>query len=281
MEKRYTIHGSIYVVKQFVFSVAYCIIVASWLFPFYLQVPYNLYRSNFIRFALFLSITMVVILLLSRTVFHILKNTAYIVTDTHLIKKTPLGTLTILLSAVTSFRYHHYPLGFGYASITVPGKTLRFTYLIENLAEMAFTLKHTLDQMDKSSVYNEKEIDTFQHQAHIGAFMLEQTFQVFYPLIYSVAGIASLGLITAFILWQLPLLFALVWMILSGLFPCVGFLVAYVLITRSYSRHLLQGINNAMHDRISRIYALTIIGTLCIYLLSGIVYKNIWHNFWW
>ncbi len=281
MSKKFTIHPSVSLVKDILVLLTYFGIGICWSIPSLVEGTLELYRPQLIRFALFMSITLLIFLYLTRTVFINLSNTLYILSEDNLIKRNPYKVTTILLSEVTEFRFINLPFGFGYGYLKTPGEKIRLSFLMHNLIECIQSLEKYLHTHDMESVFKKEEISAFKHQALIADFHLRETFLIIKPLTYIICGFLILGVVTTFWFWQIPLLFALVWIILSVTFPCIGFLCAYIIITRAVSKQLSSHGSIAQTFETAKVYSATGLFTFSLYLLTGIIYKSIWMYFRW
>ncbi len=280
MSKNFSIHPSISLVKDTLVFFSYLCIVICWLIPNLLQGPFLIFQAQLIRFAFYMSLTLLLILYLTRTVFITIRDTLYILSEDKLIKRNPFKMHVIPLSEVTAFRFIQIPLGFGFGYIKTSSKKLRLTFLIDNLVELIQLLEVYLSKENGQSIFKSSEIEAFKHQARIADFHLRETFTIIKPLTYLIFGFLILGTVTTFWFWRLPLLFAIAWIIFSVTVPCIGFLVAYTVITKAISRQLTQSGSIAPEFDTSRIYSFTALITACTYLLIGIIFKNIWSYFW-
>lgn len=281
MSKKYFIHPSIDVVKQILYSLVYLGIAVCWIIPGFLHGPFLIYRAQLLRFSIYMSLTLLLLLYIIRSIFLNLKETIFILTGDRIIKKSTYKTSSIPYSEISAFRFLHFPFGFGFGVIKTPSKTIRLTFLIDNLADLLHTLQEYLNSESNEPLFNADEIENFKHQALIADFHMRQTYLIFRSLFYIIFSSLLLGMATTFWFWNLPLLFALIWIILSALFPCIGFLGAYIIITKKISVLIKHDAESAQAFNTSRIYHFSILITACAYLLCGIIYKNIWIYFWW
>ncbi len=281
MSKIFFIHPSIIVVKQILFFLVYLGIAFCWIIPSLLHGPFLIYRSQLLRFSIYMSLTSMLLLYIIRSIFINLKSTVFILTNDKILKKSMYKTSSIPYSEITSLRFIHFPFGFGFGVIKTPSKTLHLTFLIDNLADLLQTLQGYLNKENEKPIFNADEIEYFKHQALISSFHMRQTYDVFRSLIYMISSSLLLGMATTFWFWNLPLLFALIWIILSALFPCFGFLGAYIIISKEISKLIKIDPESAQSFNTSQIYHTSTLITACAYFIGGIIYKNIWIYFWW
>jgi len=278
MPKKFFYHPSISLVKQILVSLSYIFIVICWIIPFLLHGPLSIYRPQLLRFAIYMSLTILLALYFFHVVFYELKNTVFILTKDRLIRKSPIKTTIIPLSEVTAFRYIRFP--FRFILIRTSPRTIRLFLIIKNLSDLVQSLQEYFERENKHSVFNDLEIAKFKHRALVADFNLNQTFHIIKPLISITLSSILFSALTACWLWRLPLLFASIWIISGMLFPLIGYLIAYFLITRRFSLQLKQNPLTLPSCDTSRIYTLTALSIATAYLICGIIYKNFWIYFW-
>ena len=148
---------------------------------------------------------------------------------------------------------------------------------MENLFEFIQSIEEILKRDSKQSTLNKKEISRFKLNARISDFNLRQTYTVITPLFYIIFSFLFLSSITAFLIWRLPFLLSIFWIILSLLFPCIGHLSATLIITQKCSIQLKQNIDIQLVCDTVRIYSLTALVTGILYLACGIIFKSLFY----
>ncbi len=279
MRKKFFIHSSIYSVKHLLFSLGYLAIAICWIILIFLEGPILIYRFHFIRFAVFISISILIFLYMCHILFITLQETMYVLTDESLIKKNATRAVLVSLSEVEVFRYIHLPFGLGFGFIQTSSKKIRLTFLIEHLSELLQSLEEYFTKENKRSVFQSREIDTFKHRALITEFNLRQTPTIVGPLMYIILSMMFLSLLTATQIWNLPVFFTIIWVLYSLLSPGISFIVAYFLITRRIAAQLKENPQVKPKYDLLKTYSYTALITLIIYLVSGIIYKNNWAFF--
>ena len=273
MEKKFLIHPSIFLVKKVIVFSFYVIIVTCWIIPYLFQGSLSIYRVELLRFALSMSVTIILGVYFLKILFFELANTTYILSADRIIKRSPRKTKTLLFSEIISFRYSKLPIGLGI--IRTSAKKIYLPLFVENLFECIQSIEEILIRDGKQSTMNENEISRFKLNARISDFTLRQTYTVITPLFYIIFSFLFLSSITTIFIWRLPLLFSLFWIIFSLLFPCIGHLSATLIITQKISTQLKQNIHIQPVCDTVRVYSITALVTGILYLICGIVYKNL------
>lgn len=275
MEKKFLIHPSIFLVKKVIVFSFYVIIVICWIIPYLFQGSLSIYRVELLRFALSMSVTIILGVYFLKMLFFELANTTYILSADRIIKRSPRKTKILLFSEIISFRYIKLPIGLGI--IRTSEKKIYLPLFVENLFELIQSIEEILKRDGKQSTLNKSEISRFKLNARISDFTLRQTYTVITPLFYIIFSFLFLSSITTIFIWRLPLLFSLFWIIFSLLFPCIGHLGATLIITQKISAQLKQNINIQPVCDTLRVYSITALVTGIIYLICGIVYKNLFY----
>ena len=273
MEKKFRIHPSLFLVKKVIVFSSYVIIATCWIIPYLFQEPLSIYRNELLRFALYMSLTIIVGVYFLNILFFEMANTAYILSADRIIKKSPIKTKILLFSEIISFRYIRFPFGLGI--IRTPTDKIYLPLFVENLFELIRSVEETLKKEGKQSTFNENEISRFNLKARISDFNLRQTYTVLTPLFYIIFSFLFLSSITTFFIWRLPFLLSIFWIIFSLFFPCIGYLSATLIITQKISAQLKQSIDIQPVCDTLRVYSITALVTGILYLICGIVCKNL------
>lgn len=275
MEKKFLIHPSIFLVKKVIVFSFYVIIVTCWIIPYLFQGSLSIYRVELLRFALSMSVTIILGVYFLNILFFQLANTVYILSADRIIKQSPIKTKILLFSEIISFRYSKFPFGLGI--IRTSEKKIYLPLFVENLFELIQSIEEIFKRDGKKSTMNENEISRFKLNARISDFTLRQTYTVITPLFYIIFSFLFLSSITTIFIWRLPLLLSLFWIILSLFFPCIGHLSATLIITQKISTQLKQNIHIQPVCDTVRVYSITALVTGILYLICGIVYKNLFY----
>lgn len=275
MQKKFLIHPSIFLVKKVIVFSSYVIIAICWIIPYLFQGALSIYRGELLRFALYMSLTIILGVYFLNILFFQLANTVYILSADRIIKQSPIKTKILLFSEIISFRYSKFPFGLGI--IRTSAKKIYIPLFVENLFELIQSIEEILKRDGKQSTMNENKISRFKLNARVSDFTLRQTYTVITPLFYIIFSFLFLSSITTFFIWRLPLLFSIFWITLSSLFPCIGHLSATLIITQKISAQLKQSLSIQPVCDTVRVYSITALVTGILYLICGIVYKNLFY----
>jgi hypothetical protein len=276
MQNQFKVHPSIDGIVQLIAAIGYMLILVSWLVPLILQGPFVFYRPQFFRIAFYISFTLLFIIYLARLTIQTLKETVFLLTDTSLIKRSPVKQTTVLFAETESFRYIHVPFGFGIGFIRSHEKRIVFPFLIDNLPALVSGIHETLLRINKRSSFRAKEIDTFIHHARIAAFHQIHSITLLPAMLLFTVFSLLINTFTALFIWSIPLLFAFLWIMISMTIPGIGFLIGYAIITRNISRQLKITPENIPVYDASNVYLASSFGTVIFFLVIGILFKSNW-----
>jgi hypothetical protein len=248
-------------------------IVLSWL------VPQILYWNNFLfigsttRLSIYLTFTLVAIGMLVLRVGRELRDTRFIVTNDRLVLRTPTTVRSILFEAVERFGYRRVVAGIGYGELRSGDVAIRLPAVIRDLSGLVAMVRRLLDEAGREGAYDRAEIDEFILTSRVRDLGEERTFAVMPTLVLIMGGMAVLGYVTPYRLWQIPLLLAIAWSLMSGIVPAVAYLVSNAVITQVISRRMRRGRQSAESLEPAPYYGAVAVVTLALYLCLGIAFK--------
>jgi hypothetical protein len=238
-----------------------------------------MYRTQLLRFSFYLTGTFVLMVYVIRTMFSSLQRNLYLLDEKSLIKKTPYRVEEILFSEVSAFRFTALPLGFGYGRFFAGKKKIVLPLCIRNLADCIDTILLRLNDAGKQTRYDQGEIGRFREHALIAGFHLTETGIILRPFLYIFLGFCLAGTVSSIWFWNIPVVFALIWILVSAVFPCIGFLIAYSQISARLRRCIRHNRFDDPGFATASIYKATTLFTLALYLISGIFFRNLWYLF--
>lgn len=275
MEKKFFIHPSILIVEKIIISTCFTIIGIMWIIPFLLPLEFRQLRPGLFKFALFITITISLGIYFFRLIFNDLKHTEYILTTEHIIKKSPMKTVTIPLNQISAFQFVRLPFGIGYGQITTHKHKFRFPFIIENLYELILTIKGYFVGQDNNPLVNKHELSALINRAILSDFHERQARLILNPLFSITIYSVFFSFFVALWFWNMPLQYVMSWTFCGLIFPILGYLTVHYYLSRKVLRHLnsfplmIPAIDSAGYYRTGAAI------TTLFYSITGIVYKVI------
>ncbi len=275
-KKEYFIHPYILQISRIFSFFSYSTLIICWFYTILLFNKYNVYGSYFIKFSIYFSFTLLLLLNLINGVVNKLKKSVYALTDKSLIKVNTQETTIIKFTDIISFRYRRIIFGNGFGTIKTLEKKIYIFFTIKNLGDFVNQLQQYLKNENKTHIFDDQEINAFKKRAFLVDLTRKETLFLTQYLNYTILINFLLNTIVSFILWELPLFFAALWV-----FFCFSLILGNDLLTRFiFKKGVLKKLTflhseNTPHADLKTLYTCTSFVTVLIYLCCGICYKKI------
>jgi len=265
-----------FISEQVFISLFYSLILIFWIVPFILNQRFATFQFSIFRISILMTITLLLASHLIRTLFDRLKGTFFVLTPEEIIKKTPGKTVAIPFADVCKITYIRFPFSNGYGILKSSDEKIRLPFLIDNLNDLLTHLENNLYIWKKESVVNKREMDKFKFVAAVSKYVNDYLFRSLKPLITITIYSTIVGMITAFRIWNLPPIEALTWTLFSIIYPLMSYLFIHYFITLKISLYIKAKITikeDIGSIDTSKVVSYSILISVIIYLVSGILYK--------
>ncbi|MBN1983338.1 MAG: hypothetical protein JW795_17510 [Chitinivibrionales bacterium] len=277
MNKTYTVHQSIFLVENSIRYGFFSIIMIFLAIPYLLSDELVVYRPQLIQLSIYISLTLVCILLLISIGFNEVKKTFYILSPDGIIHKTPYKLIPIEFNDVVRFSYTFLPFGFSFAMLkSSSNKKMYIGSAVENLTDLIEDICSLLRSHDKQSTFDEKRMERFIQQAKVTDFHAYHAIKTIKPLLLVCASSGLLSTLVTLFLWEIPSFFSLLWTIYGLLFPLTGYIIAHIALNSVMVWHLRHQKDFQEQKWIKTIYTYVGVFTALTYLACGILFRSLW-----
>jgi hypothetical protein len=250
------------------------LIAAAWSVPLMVHGAPGMLYPAIIGIATYVSFTVVIAGILASVITAMLRQTAWVITETRLARATPKNARACSFSRVSAYRWRRLPPLKGYGVVQTDSATIRLPFVIENLAQCAELIRDRLIATGNLAAFDSRRISRFIRAAAVSDASARRMRRALWPLIGMSYGLMVFNGMTAVRLWGMPAALSAAWMICGPVFPALGFLGAdRALCARMHAALKAHPDRDATPDA-PKAYAIAGVTTAAAYLLSGIALQR-------
>lgn len=276
MQKKYHFHPALFLVQDTTFTLAYITVFTFWLIPVLLKGELQYYRMNFVHIALTVSFVVFVGLYILKRLFFRIKNTCYIITENAIIKRSTKKQTTINFSSITNLMFKRNFLRMRYFSVKSKEKEIKIPLIVNHCNKIIHFITENLNNTDTNQIYSESNIENGINYAFVDEYNLNQSTHFLTPIIFWASLFMIFGFASGLYLWNVHVVIAAMWSVISIIFPLIAFVITYMI----EMRKKLSCLENSQYLDISepdmKPYIIGLFYALICYFFMGVIFKNTW-----
>ncbi len=274
MEQIFTAQPYLKKLKVLLYSLSYYSLVCGWIIAFLFSIELPLFYSQFIRLALYISITILLCAQLVDIVITQVLRAVYVLNEKGIGKKTPRRTVVLPYDEIRSCQFIWLLPGIGFGRVATKDTILRIPLYLKNCSTLIDILKQQLVAHGKKDLLNTNKLEHFKTKAYIKEQTKEKTFFLLPYLGYSIIIMALVNAVVALTIWELSPITTFAWLVVSISFPLLNDgitrLFFFIILTIKSDSSVYQYPNIDLKG----IYGITSLCSLIVFLFCGIIYKN-------
>ncbi len=187
--------------------------------------------AAYVRLTLYLAVIALCCAALRATLTKEMSETAFVVSETDLVKVRPSRIVTVPIAEIGHFRYVRVPLLFNFGLLRFPGGSISISLRTRNLPGLIRSLRQSMARQGRAAVCNQKEIDDCTWAARC-AEQSNARIRRFFPYFAGLTMlVCTVTTMTALFVWWFPFFLSFLWSVFGLLLFINGIKAAEYLIS--------------------------------------------------
>lgn len=248
--------------------------------PFLLRSDLIIFKESLLKLALFISpLFFLLSMALDRT-FVLLKKCKITLTESSIVFTGFFEKRTIVLAEVESFKYVKRVFGSNQLLLKTSRNTVKIPIYFFGLSEFIRLTRKQFNNLSKSSVYDSKNLVDFELKSRY-TDQVSSLMEMSVPsLLTAFLIIFSLNILVILYFWEIPVIFAILWIIQSMLYPGASYLVSYSIVTGLIKKSIKDNPQNPKSPDIRGPFIYSGIFFGLLFLISGIMLRYAVYTHW-
>lgn len=232
------------------------------------------------KFGLVVSPALFILSIIIDRLSAILKKSGITITESSLIYEGIVNKKMIHLPDIKRFKFvRQFP--FSYKGVIISdNEVISIPLFIEGLPSLIKRLRKELNLLSKSDCYKNGNIADFDLRARYTDMNSSIMFKCVPYVITSFLVILAIDVIAVFHFWEIPLIFAILWIIQSMLYPGAAFLFSYSIISDKIKTQIKNNPESTSIPDISTVFIYSGLLFATLYLVSGILLRYFIETHW-
>lgn len=248
--------------------------------PFLLRGDYLILKQGLMKFSLTVSPALFIISIVLDRLSTVLKKSGITITEGSIIYEGLFSKKMIHFTDIKRFKFtKQFP--FRYKGVVITDNDeMSIPLFIDGLPELIKNIRKGLNLLSKSDCYKNGNIADFDLKARYNDMNSSIMFKCVPYVITAFLIIFAIDVVVVFHFWEIPLIFSVLWIIQSMLYPGAAFIFSYSLISDKIKDQIKNNPESNRLPETSTTFIYSGILFTILYLASGILLRYFVETHW-